>query len=84
MIEKERLEWTLLDRIVRESFSEEVTCEQRPECPGKKTFNVERLTTPVAFSGIKLGMFKENNKIQVYEQGWNKQCVNELESNMIN
>lgn len=35
----------------------------------KKTFNVERLTTPVAFSGIKLGMFKENNKIQVYEQG---------------
>lgn len=63
MKEKKGLEWTILDRIVREGFSEEITFEQRPECSGVRTFLVKRLASLAAFSGIKLGMFKNNNKI---------------------
>lgn len=63
MREKKGLEWTVLYRIVGEGFYEEVTFEQRPECPDIRTFHLERLACLAAFSGVKLGMLKENNKI---------------------
>lgn len=59
MREKTGLEWTILDRIVREGFSEEVAFEQRPECSDIRTFQ------PLV--GLNLECLKEIIKLQVYE-----------------
>lgn len=64
MREKKELEWTVLYRLVREGFSEEVTFEQRPEYSDIRTLHLERLASLTSFSGVKLEMFKENNKIK--------------------
>lgn len=55
--DRKRIEWTILDKIVREGSSEEATFEWTPECSDIRTCRAERLTSPAAFSGIELGMF---------------------------
>lgn len=59
MTEKEQLEWTILDRIVREVSPEEMTFVQRPESSGRRVFCAKR--DSASFSGIELGMFKKQN-----------------------
>lgn len=57
---REGIAETILDRIVKEDSSEEITFEHRPECSGRRTFHAETTSLGV-FSGIELGMFKKQN-----------------------
>lgn len=67
MREKKELEWTVLYRLVREGFSEEVTFEQRPEYSDIRTLHLERLASLTSFSGLNLKCLKKIIKLKVEE-----------------
>lgn len=64
MLEKEGLEWIILDRIVRFFWGSNFWVKIK--CFSRRIFYVE-VGKLVFFSGIEFGMFKENNKVKVYE-----------------
>lgn len=82
MLEKEGLEWTILDRIVRLLWGSNFWAKTK--CSSRRTFHAEAGKS-APFSGIELGMFKENNKVKVYEQSYKNNIQQmDFKGNMIN